>query len=112
MNPVTAKEVAVKHKMHNYKVIYDEKNIIYRSSYTELSLKLKDCNAHIVKEFNSKMNAYLKGDFLATEGNESYSIMIDNLKKFDSLESNRAQFFANFDEYFKTLKVEEHLNCK
>lgn len=112
MNQVTAKEVSVSYKMHNYKITYDEKKISYRGPYTDLSIMLKDCNAHIIKEFNSLMNANLKGDFLASKGSESYSITVDNSSKYDLLTSKRALFFANFNEYFKALKTEEHLNCR
>lgn len=107
-----AKTVEINYRNFNYKIDYNEKEATYTAPHTELSLKAKECNKHILKEFKSKMDAYLRGDFLTKSTDQSYSLTIDNSKKYDLLISKRGIFFSNFDNYFKTLKVEEKLNCK
>lgn len=106
-----AKVVQVNYKNFNYKVDYNETRVIYTAPQTELSFKEKLCNKHIIKEFKSKMDAHLRGDFLTKQSEQTYTLVIDDSKKFDLFTSKRGLFFAKFDEYFKTLKVEETLNC-
>jgi hypothetical protein len=109
---VKATEIQVTHKLFTYKIHIDPQEINYHSSNIELSLKKKSCNEHIIKAAESKLKNYLSKEFLNLPAANSYLLIIDNIKKYDLYTSKRAAFFANFDAYFKTLKIEEQLSCK
>lgn len=108
---VDAKIIEVNYKLHSYKVDYDLEHVNYTSLNVDLSLKKKNCNKHILKSFNIQMKKNLSGDFSNSFFANSYSIEEGGIKKYDSLTSSRGQFFSNFHNYFKQLKIEESLNC-
>lgn len=108
---VEAKIIEVNYKLLNYKFIFDTEHVSYTSSNVDLSLKKKDCNAHILKSFNVQMKRILKEDFNNKYIPNSYSVRVDGVIKYDLYSTERALFFSNFHDYFKKLKIEESLSC-
>lgn len=111
-NFTEASVIEVNYKLLNYKIDYNETYIQYTSSDVDLSLENKACNEHILKSFRIQMKKILKDDFLVKNSAETYSIKIDEVKKYDQLSSSRGQFLSSFHDYFSKLKIEESLSCR
>ena len=104
--------VEVNYRLLEYKIDFKNDYILYTSSDTNLSIQKKTCNEHILNSFRIQMKQIFKDNFLEKKIPNSYSLIIDGVKKYDSLGSARAQFFSNFHDYFKQVKIEEYLSCE
>lgn len=108
---LNAREIKVDSPHFQYQIEYDKNHILYSTKYTKLSLKKNNCNDFIFKRVRSSIENFAQKEFLRKETRDSYSIQIDQEKKYDLLKSDSGAFFSQFDNYFKTLKIEEKLNC-
>ncbi len=108
---IKASEIEVHYKLTTYHIISDSKLIKYTASYTELSIKKQKCNEHIFNSLESKLKNFTTTNFQQKPSRNTYTITIDHNKLYDNYNSKRAHFFDKFDSYFKTLKIEEKLNC-
>jgi hypothetical protein len=103
---LNAKEISVSNRNINYKINYNDKSILYEAPGIELSLEKRKCNKYLFESFNKKINFALKQSFSDSANQESYLIKIDLSSK------GNQDFFINFDNYFKQLKIEELLSCQ
>lgn len=109
--PIKASEIEVHYKLTTYHINSDSNLIKYTASNTELSIKKQKCNEHIFNSLQSKLKNFTTANFQQEPTQNTYTITIDHNKLYDNYNSKRAQFFDKFDSYFKTLKIEEKLNC-
>ncbi len=107
-----AKEINVTYKRISYTLVLNEKMVQYKDQYTDLKIEKKKCNEHIFKELSTNIEQYLSHPFSAFVSNSNLTFTIDK-KVFPEIEkTNRAQYFLKFFDHFKSLKIEEGLNCK
>lgn len=107
-----AKEVNVTYKRISYTLVLTEKTIQYKDQYTDLKLEKKKCSEHLFRELHTTIEQYLSHPFPVIVPNSNLTFTIDK-KVFPEMETtNRARYFIKFFDHFKSLKIEEGLNCK
>ena len=106
-----AKEITVEDGRLKYKLTYDAKEMRYQDEASELSLVKKDCNSHIVDRFEKKLDRFLEKPFLNDTRPGFLKIKIDGKEMYEPRFGDRAVFLVGITKEFKTLKIEESLNC-
>ena len=106
-----AKEITVEDGRLKYKLSYDAKEVKYQDEASELSLVRKDCNSHIVDRFEKKLDRFLEKPFLNETRPGFLKIKIDGKEMYEPRFGDRAVFLVGMNKEFKTLKIEESLNC-
>jgi hypothetical protein len=107
-----SKEVRVQYDNYRYNISYDKESVVYSAQLVNLSLKKKECNEHLVEQFNLLMEKMLSEKLSDTLNSDSFKITIDNKDFYASKQSPRAVFFRDFDRFFKQIKTEEMVNCE
>lgn len=104
-------EISIHYKNLNYKIITSESRISLKAPNLDLSIVLEKCNGHIFKKLEKSLqnNIPLKSDI---ESKNVFSIKIDNTLLYDNYQSSRSNYYKDFIFYFKSLKIEETLNCR
>jgi hypothetical protein len=104
-------EISIHYKNLNYKIITSESRISLKAPNLDLSIVLEKCNGHIFKKLEKSLqnNIPLRSDI---ESKNVFSIKIDNNLFYDNYQSSRSNYYKDFIFYFKSLKIEETLNCR
>lgn len=86
--------------------------ITYKDTSTDLSLKKKKCNTHIIERLFKELNDQSRNLTLEKIQDHPMTITIDGIKQTIDQRSPKGQFFHNYIDVIKQAKIEEMLNCK
>ena len=106
-----AETYSIRHKNFSFKIDVNNERILYTAPQTELTLSKKKCNEHLFQLFTERTRSLTKRVStpktkrdLEISNNGVQYFLISGDKHFD--------YFSNFDQNFKTLKIEEQLICQ
>ena len=106
-----AKTYNIRQKNFSFKIEVLNDRITYTAPQTELSLSKKSCNEHLFQHFFTRTNELTKTANTSSVKTDAIEI-VHNEKKFLLNKNDRYfDYFSNFDQNFKTLKIEENLLC-
>jgi hypothetical protein len=102
---------SIRHKNFSFKIDIDSDRIHYLAPQTDLSISKKKCNEHLFQLFIERTNNLtkrvsnpkIKADLEVSYKGVQY-VLISSDKHYD--------YFSNFDQNFKTLKIEDQLICQ
>lgn len=101
----------IRQKNFSFKIEVLNDRITYSAPQTELSLVKKSCNEYLFQHFLTRTNDLTKTSGTGTPKPDTIEIQ-HNGKKYQLNKIDRYyEYFANFDQNFKTLKIEENLIC-
>ncbi len=101
----------IQYKLFTYKIEIDKDRIKYFAPQTELSLTNRTCNEHLFNHFLSRLDNLKKRKAKTTSDMNTIEVFHNN-EKFHLISTDRHfDYFSNFDQNFKTLKIEENLIC-
>lgn len=86
--------------------------ISYKDMTTDLSLKKKKCNSHILERLYKELNEQSKNLTIEKVQNHPMTVTIDGVQQTIDQRSAKGQFFHRYVEAIKQAKIEEMLNCK
>ncbi len=109
-----ASVVIVKFQNQKYEIVHEEKSINLKGHLIDLSLSFKNCNKHIIKKFNSRLDFILSNSKPIDSTifkDEVLTLTIDS--KSNQYASNSAEgiYFLSLVDEFKTMKLEEMFSC-
>ncbi len=112
INTALAAELKIHYNNFRSTINSSASEVAYKDTTTDLSVKKKKCNSHIVERLFKELNDRSRN--LAMEKVESHpmTITIDGLQQTIDQRSPKGQFFHNYIEVMKEAKIEEMLNCK
>ena len=87
-------------------------DIVYQDSITDLSLKKKQCNSHIVDRLLKELVDQSKNMSEEKIQNYKMTVAIDGQKQTIDQRSKKGQFFYKYIEVIKQAKIEEMLSCQ
>lgn len=108
---VISKEIVIKHRLFQYKIIVFDTIIRYEAPYTNLSIEKKECTDILFKQLvaETKLQDFEKYSNFYSEN--SIEIKYEGESRYFSKQHENYKFFSSFDSHFKTLKIEEKISC-
>lgn len=94
-----------------YKLAFDDKNIVYKSTDVDLSLSNEKCINLTYSQLTDSIQLNLK-KLEKNKPKTSFQIVYNNEVYFLTDESHQLTFFKTFIENLKKAKIEEEFACK
>ena len=115
----SSQTLTVKTALKQYTLKYDKNKISIKGYRLDLSLKRKQCNAHIIDRFNNEIRKFIKeqmetGAFQKTVGKtsiETIEIQIGQKNYFISTQSKAGATFLSLPNEIIRMKWEEKIGC-
>lgn len=106
-------ELNVKYGLFTYTFQYDSQRMSLIGKQLDLSIDATKCNEKMVKSFQSNLQTVLKRMTIQKQPNPG-AVLIEasGIKSYSGRSSREGQYFLNFPESFKKLKIKDQISCK
>lgn len=107
-----ATEIEIRFNNFQSKIVSTSSFLSYKDTNTDLSLKAKKCNAHIIKNIDNLLIKNSRQLIKEEVKDHPMTLIVDQEKWVIDQRSKKGQFYHHFIEVIKQAKVEESLNCQ
>lgn len=112
MQTAIAAEVKVQYNNFRSSINSTTDEVVYKDATTDLSLKKKKCNSHIIERLVKELSDQSRNLALEKVQDHPMTVTIDGSKQTIDQRTPKGQFFHHYIEVMKQAKIEEMLSCK